>query len=165
MSLIRLAFPLTSLVVGGVWMASGSSQAELAFDLPAKDVVQRITASRTVEGTGMGSLRLSGYALGPREVRITVARAGTSGTVKCTVNVAEESATSSSASLDCTQSKAKNATVNRLGGEAMAIVVSEHVRASVLKQPYDIDGVGDKMLSFMARSAPAMAAQRQPPGK
>lgn len=165
MSLIRFAFPLTSLAAGGVWMASGSSQAELAFDLPARDVVQRITASRTVEGTGMGSLTLSGYALNPREVRITVSRAGTTGRVKCTVRVAEESDTRSSAALDCTQTGAKTETLNRIGGEAMTIVVAEHVHASALKQPYDIDGVGDRMLDFMARNAPVMVAQRQPPGK
>lgn len=165
MSLIRLAFPFTGLVASGVWMASGSSQAELAFDIAAKDVIQRITASRTVEGTGMGSLKLSGLILNPREVRITVARAGSRGRVKCTVRVAEQSETRSSAALDCTQTGAKTETLNRIGGEAMTIVVSEHVRASALKRPYDIDGVGDKMLDFMARNAPVMAVQRQPQGQ
>ncbi len=166
MSLIRLAFPLASLVAGGVWMASGSSKASLEFDLPAKDVAQRLAqSSRTVEGTGMGSLQLSGYGLNPRSVRVTVTRAGSAGRVKCTVDIAETGESSSSASLDCTQSGAKTEAMNRMGGEAMAIVVSEHVRASALKQPYDTDAVADRMLAFMARSAPAMAAQMQPPGK
>ena len=166
MSLIRLAFPLASLAAGGVWMASGSSTAALDFPVPASDVVQRLAGgSRSVEGTGMGSLTLSGSGLNPRSVRISVSRAGSPNRVKCTVQVAEESETTSSATVDCTQSGAKTAALNKLGGEAMAIVVSEHVRAAALKQPYDIDGVGDRMLAFMARSAPMLATQLQPPGK
>ena len=166
MSLIRFAFPLASLAAGGMFMASGSSKAELDFPMPAKDLVQRLSgASRTVEGTGMGSLTLTSTGLDPRSVRISVSRAGSRNRVKCTVNVADESETTSSATLDCTQTGAKTEAMNKIGGEAMAIVVSEHVRAVGLKQPYDIDGVGDRMLAFMARNAPMMAAQMQPPGK
>lgn len=165
MSVIRFALPVASLAAGGVWMASGSSQADLAFDVPARDVAQRITVSRTVEGTGMGSLKLSATPLNPRAVRITVSRAGSPGRVKCTVTLADATPASSTAKLDCTQTGAKTEAMNRIGGEAMAIVVSEHVRAAALRQPYDINGVGDRMLAFMARNAPAMAAQMQPPGK
>ena len=166
MSLIRFAFPIGSLVAGGVFMASGSSKAELDFPVPATEVVQRLSgASRTVEGTGMGSLTLSGTGLDPRSVRVSVSRAGSPNRVKCTVQVADESETTSSASVDCTQIGAKTEAMNRLGGEAMAIVVSEHVRSVGLKQPYDTNAVGDKMLAFMARNAPLMAAQMQLPGK
>ena len=99
MSLIRFAFPIASLMAGGVWMASGASKAELDFPVPAKDVVQRLAgASRTVEGTGMGSLTLSGTGLDPRSVRISVSRAGSPNRVKCTVLVADENEASSSAS-------------------------------------------------------------------
>lgn len=166
MNLIRFAFPIASLMAGGVWMASGASKAELDFPVPAKDVVQRLAgASRTVEGTGMGSLTLSGTGLDPRSVRISVSRAGSPNRVKCTVLVADENEASSSASVDCTQTGAKTEAMNKLGGEAMTIVVAEHVRSVALKQPYDIDGVGDRMLAFMARNAPLMAAQMKPPGK
>jgi hypothetical protein len=162
---IRFIFGAISLSAAGVWMLSGSAQESYEFDLPANTVIQRLSAShRTVEGSGMGSLNLSGVSQ-PKagQVKIAVTRAGNPGKVLCSIVIKATSPTSSLANLDCEQSGSDENQMKALGGEAMKIVVAEHVLASVLARPYNTDKVADQMIAFAARSAPVMVANLQPP--
>ena len=162
---IRLAFGLVPLAAAGLWFVSGSAQTSQSFAIPADRVIASLAGShRIVEGSGMGSLTVAGEGSGtPGLVRIGVMRAGAPHRVFCQVRVTAESDDSSRADLDCSQKGADEDVAKSIGGEALAIVVGEHVTASALHQPYDTDRVANAMLNLMARSAPALAANMQPP--
>lgn len=157
---LRIAFAAIGISASGVWMLSGSAQESYNFDLPASTVIERLNASRrTVEGTGMGSLTLSGeeqFRIG--RIKIAVLRAGSVRKLFCTVAVEATSQTASRADIDCEQAGSDKNPAHQLAGQALRIVVEEHVVASALERPYDTDKVADRMIAFMARSAPVMAA-------
>lgn len=162
---LRLGLAAIGISASGVWMLSGSAQETHSFDLPASTVIERLnTSRRTVEGTGMGSLTLAGeeqFTLG--KVKISVLRAGSARKIFCKVDVEATAEAASTANLDCGQPESGRSEVNQLAAQALKIVVDEHVVASVLGQAYDTGKVADRMIAFMARSAPALAASMPPP--
>jgi hypothetical protein len=162
---VRFIVGAIGLSATGAWMVSGSAQESIEFNLPASTVIQRLNAShRTVEGSGMGSLTVSGESqLTLGKVKISVTRAGSPRAIFCTVAVEATSPAASLANLDCEQSGADENQIKALGSEAMKIVVAEHVLASVLDRPYNTDKVSNEMIAFMAKSAPMLAASLQPP--
>lgn len=161
----RLIWFAISLGGAGAYLASGSAQASQDFDVPAKTVLQRLgTSSHLVEGSGMGSLTVSGAgSFAADQVKIRIVRAGEPKAVYCLVQVEELSPGSSRANLDCSQPRAEQTPMLHLGEEAIAIVAEEHVAAAALARPYDVDGVSSKMIALAARSAPALVATLEPP--
>lgn len=162
---IRIGFTAISLGAAALWLYSGSAEVSQSFAIPADQVIASLANShRVVEGSGMGSLTVSGDGpTKPGVVRIGVMRAGNPHRAFCQVTVTAESANSSRADLDCSQKGADEDVAKSIGGEALAIVVGEHVTASALHQAYDTDHVANAMLTLVARSAPALAANMGPP--
>ena len=159
MYILRLALPIAAMGVGWAWLGAGSASEQMRFEMPAKQLASKLRAStRTVEGTGMGSLTMSGFALEPRVVQISIHRAGGAKSPKCMVTIGEESPEVSTATLNCAQPGENEDEAKRLGGEALAIVVGEHVKATGEGRPYDVDSVADRMIAFAATNGPAMAA-------
>jgi hypothetical protein len=163
MRIFLISIPIAAMGIGWAWLGSGGSAAQMRFQMPARELAAKLGNShRIVEGTGMGSLTISGFRLEPRVIRLSVSRAGGLKSLKCTVNVGEESATASTAALDCAQTGADQEQTKRLGGEAIAIVAEEHVRAVAEGRPYNVDAVADKMIAFVSFNGPAMAAATLP---
>ena len=161
----RIAVTAIGLAAAGMWIYGGSAQVSQTFDVPADQLIDRIKDShRIVEGSGMGSLTLAGEGrTKPDTVKISVMRAGNPHKVICLVTVAPQSETTTRADLDCTQQGTDTDQAKSLGGEAIAIVVAEHVNASALRRPYDTDKVANQMLAFMAKAAPVLAGNMQAP--
>lgn len=143
-----------------LWLTACSASG-LPLDVPAEAALDRLkTSHRVVEGTGMGSLTLNGEGRPAADtVKLSVARAGEPRKARCLVIITAVSATRSQARLDCTQPGPSNDPNRALAVKALEIVVSEHVLASAQNRPYNIDRVADRMLAFMAVSAPALAAR------
>jgi hypothetical protein len=99
-------------------------------------------------------------------VRLSVKRAGSRQAAYCRVHVEPLSPDTSRARLDCAQAHVENEQQRKLGAEGLGIVVGEHVAATALDRPYDIDRVADDMIAFIVRNRPMLAEQavgRAPP--
>jgi hypothetical protein len=159
----KLAF--TGLAGGAFYFAFLSSGDGQSFALPAATAIDRLESrSRIVNGTGMGSLNVSGGDVTKDGVAIWVGRAGDTRRVRCLVKVEPNGETASVAWTDCSQSKAEGKPIAKLGVKAMDIVVREHVAATIDAREYNTDEVSNKMLALAAASAPVMVANLRPPG-
>jgi hypothetical protein len=135
------------------------------FEQPADVAIKRLAAkTRTVEGTGMGSLKVSGGDVRKEEVAVWVGKAGGSRRIRCAVTVTATSDTASKAVTDCSQPQAANQPIVSIGAKAMTIVVREHVAATIEPRPYDIDKVAEQMIALASMSAPVLVATMKPPG-
>jgi hypothetical protein len=159
---VRFAFSAFWLGAAVLWWSGGWPRSNLRFDHPASEIVARLEgATRKVEGTGMGSLDLTGFPLDPRHVRITVSRNGNPEVVSCLVDVTDRSETSASVAVDCPiAAEATDSATGKAGREAITMVVTEHVVATVLSRPYDIDTVANHMMRLMVRRLPGIAAEQ-----
>lgn len=167
MALGKLA--VAALGLGAVYAALPSLRTKpvQSFDQPAETAIARLQAkSRVVEGTGMGSLTIDGEGVDDQgKLLIGVKRAGDPRTVRCRVAVAPVSPVKSTADVDCSQPAAADQPMRRLGADAIAIVVREHVAATIDDRPYDVDRVADRLLAFLVTSRPAISAALSAPRK
>ncbi|QAY77964.1 hypothetical protein [Sphingosinicella sp. BN140058] len=158
---------MAGFALGGLYVAMPRGRADPALLLPQpmKVSVERLRASRrVVEGTGMGSLTVAGAGAAGGALLIGVSRAGDPHRVTCRVAITPASPTTSRAEVDCDQTASKDEPTRRVAVKAMALVVREHVAATVEDRPYDIDGVANRMIALLAVNRAAVAASLQPEG-
>jgi hypothetical protein len=166
MALGKLAVALLGL--GAVYAALPTLRAKAVptFDQPAETAVERLQSkSRVVEGTGMGSLTIASAGTDQDKLLIGVTRAGDPRTVKCRVEVTAVSPVKSRADVDCSQPAAPDRPMRQVASDALAIVVREHVAATIEDRPYDVDRVADRLMAFLVTSRPAIATALSPPRK
>lgn len=162
-------FAFAALAAGGAYIGllSGEKDSAWTFDRPAASIVDRLTASRRiVDGTGLGSLTIAGAGMDGNAVRLSVTRAGERRSAHCRVHVEPLSPDTSRARLDCAQADVQDERRRRLGAEGLAIIVGEHIAATALDRPYDIDRVADATIAFIVRNRPLLAQEasgRTPP--
>lgn len=145
-----------------VVLAPGGAQ---SFQHPADTAIKRLEAkSRIVNGTGMGSLTVSGGNVSGDGVAIWVSKAGQTRRLRCLVTVTPNGDAASTAETDCSQPQVADKPLVGVGVKALDIVVREHVAATIDARDYNIDEVSDKMIALAAISAPAVEASLRPPG-
>jgi len=128
------------------------------LEQPAPLALQRLEAKRrVVKGTGLGSLTIDSGGTHDGALLIRVTRAGARRSVKCRVTIAPVSDRQSRAAVDCTQARAADRPIARVAEQAFAIVVREHVAATVAARPYDTDGVADRMVALVAANRAVLA--------
>ncbi len=160
-----LKLGLMTLAAGGTYYGFAQPSGTQRFTQPAGTAIERLAAkSRVVNGTGMGSLTISGGDADKDSVAIWIRKAGQLQRVRCVVTIAADSSTESTATTDCSQPKAVGKPLAEVGVKAMTLVVREHVAATVEAREYDIDKVADEMIALVVVSQPAIVASIKPPG-
>lgn len=153
---------------GGMYVALPHDQASSvqSFATPAPDATQKLLSERrVVNGTGMGSLTVAAQGSDGDALMIGVTRAGDPKSVLCRVAVTSDAPDTSDVAIDCTQTGAeKNKPMRDVGAKAIAIIMREHVAATIEARIYDIDGVANKVMALVAMNGPAIAASMKPPG-
>lgn len=134
------------------------------FDQSARTAVERLQAARrAVDGTGLGGLNVEAMNTDRDAVRIRVMRAGDPVGATCRVTIRPAFADKSHVRTDCTQPNTADQAMRRLGSEALAIVVREHVAAAIENRDYDIDRVAGRMIGFAVMNRSAIAASMRAP--
>lgn len=160
-----LKLGVLALAAGGAYYGFAQPSATQRFAHPADAAIKRLAVkSRVVNGTGMGSLTISGGNVNKDRVAVWVRRAGQMRSVKCLVTVVADSATESTATTDCAQPEAAGKPLAETAIKAMTLVVREHVAATVDTRAYDVDKVADEMIALVMVSRPAIVASIKPPG-
>ncbi|MES2753643.1 MAG: hypothetical protein V4659_03165 [Pseudomonadota bacterium] len=148
------------LTIGGAYVAMSTGQpvTPQTFAVPATEAIGLLDAeTRTVNGTGMGSLKLKSAGYDGGTVRIVVKRAGDKHRVECLVNVAAVAAAQSTATTDCTQPPGADRPMQAVGVKALNMVVGEHVAATIERRTYDIDGVATGMMGLVVANSATIA--------
>jgi hypothetical protein len=138
--------------IGGIAgvVAFSSSQEPPQFAVDAETARERLLYSkRVVNGTGMGSLTVKGSGEDEGRVRISIQRAGNSNSIICLVAVEPAGETGSGAQVDCSEAGQGSGGNLARARRAMAVVVEEHVAASVNETEYDVGAVSDKIISMI----------------
>ena len=159
-------YVMASIGIGAacVALAIGHLSRVDTFAQPARTAIERLAAKqRVVEGTGLGSLTIKSAGTAQETLRLSVTGAGEPRSVICRVTVSTVSSHTSRADTDCTQPNAGDQPMRRLGSKALAIVVREHVAATIEDRRYDIDRVANRMIAFAVMNGPAIAASMSPP--
>jgi hypothetical protein len=154
------------LILGAVYMAfsPGQSKVPLALSQPAALALQRLqTKSRIVNGTGMGSLTIKSGGTENDGIKINVQKAGQPEGLSCVVAIDSVSQTASLANINCEQLQAPEGAKRKIGEEALAIIVREHVAATVDDRDYDINAVSNRMIKLVAMNSGAIAGSISPP--
>lgn len=154
------------LAIGGAYVAVPTEQANSAQSFaqsPDAAIAALMQERRVVNGTGLGSLTVASQGMDGHAVLIGVTRAGDTQSVICRVAVSAASPGQTRAAVDCTEAGAEDEPMRRLGAKAMAIIVREHVAATIEKRPYDIDRVADRVLALIAINRIVIAASMPPP--
>ena len=159
MAAMRMMLGLSAAGIAYAGFGSGGAGAKTEFVTPVETALERLEAKdRVVNGTGLGSLTIMGHTRHANTVSVSVRRAGDEHRVQCHVTLTALSAGGSSAQTDCTPEITKTRPAAKLAVQALNIVVEEHVAATVENRAYDVDGVADQMLAFVAVAGPFIAA-------
>lgn len=151
---------------GGIYGALPSEEASSvqSFGTSAPEATQRLLSERrVVNGTGMGSLTVAAQGFDGQAMTIGVTRAGNAHGIPCQVAVSADADGGSDVAIDCTQPGAGNTPMRDVGAKAIAVIVREHVAATVESRTYDIDSVTNKVMALVAMNGPAIAASLKPP--
>ena len=153
-------YVLATAGIGAAYVAlSGGNAGGQTFAQPVDIAMHRLAAqSRVVEGTGFGSLTLESAGREEGAIFVRISRAGDRVSVKCRVAVSAASPETSRAVVDCTQPNTGDKAARRLGADALAIAVREHVAATIEDRAYDIGTVANRMIAFVVLNRPAIAA-------
>lgn len=163
MALMRMMLGLSAAGIAYAGFAPGGGSAKTEFETPVKTALDRLEAKdRVVNGTGLGSLTLSGHSRDKNTVLVSVRRAGAENRINCQITLTPVSSGGSSAETDCTQAKTKDRPTAKLAVQAFNIVVQEHVAATIEDRKYDVEGVADQMLAFITVAGPFIAAASSP---
>jgi hypothetical protein len=112
--------------------------------------VQRLQVERrVVNGTGLGSLTLHTNGGDENSINLVVERAGSPQSFACVVLIEAVSEKESSGQVDCSKSDGPKTGKTKKARDMMAVVVREHVRATIAKVPYDTAKVADAMMSMI----------------
>ena len=127
-----------------------NQQPAAAFAVDAATARERLVdAKRVVNGTGMGSLKLRSAGVDGDLVRVRVQRAGDERSIICLVAVEPSGEAASAADVDCSTAGNGTGAAATRARAMMAVVVEEHVAASINQTEYDIDAVSDQMISMI----------------
>lgn len=153
---------MASLAIGaaGVALLTGWLRSVETFAHPARTAIERLEAKRrVVEGSGLGSLTIERAGTTRGTVLLRVTGAGEPRGVTCRVAVSPVSSYTSRTDTDCAQPGAGDRPLPRLGSRALAIVVREHVAATIEDRPY----AADRMIAFAVMNRWAISASMSPP--
>ena len=156
---------LASIGIGGAYVALPTGQPDTAqtFALTAQAATERLEAKHeVVNGTGLGSLTIRSAGTERGALVISVKRAGDPRGVECRVTISPATPDTSRAQTDCTQPNSKDQPMRHLGSNALALVVREHVAATLEGRRYDTDRVANGMIALVVTNAPVIAASVSP---
>jgi hypothetical protein len=157
-------YVIGTLGIGSVYYAVPALKSDPVptFPLAAQVVFDRIEAKeRVVNGTGMGSLRLTASRLDDGLLRVSVKKAGNPKSVPCQVIITAIAADRSSANVDCSQPQLPDQPMRRVGVKALEMVVREHVAATAGNREYNVDAVADRMIGLAITERATFAASMQ----
>jgi hypothetical protein len=159
MALGKLLLAGTVMLAAYAAFSARQPKAVQSFAEPTTTAIDRLRVKRrVVNGTGLGSLTIESAGSERGALLIGVTRAGEARTVKCRVTISSLSERESRAATDCTQPAIANQPMGRLGDEALAVVMREHVAATIEDRRYDIDSVADRMMAIVVMNGPVIAA-------
>ncbi|MBA4748691.1 MAG: hypothetical protein H2056_08260 [Sphingopyxis sp.] len=137
--------------VAALIAVTGTNQQSAAtFAVDAATAQERLVdAKRVVNGTGMGSLNLRSAGVEGDQVRVRIQRAGDENSITCLVAIEPSGEAASATDVDCsTDGNGTGAAANKARA-MMAVIVEEHVAASINQTEYNIDAVSDQMISMI----------------
>jgi hypothetical protein len=105
---------------------------------------------RVINGTGLGSLTLYSDGRDEKGITIAVERAGSPRPINCAVLIEMVSDQEVTSQTDCARSEAPTNAAQKKARRMIAVIVREHVRATIENAPYDIDKVSSMMIGMIA---------------